>query len=275
MKIIIVPVDFSPAALNAAHYAADMALAIDAGLALLHVCSTPVAISEIPVPIENMDEVIHTAEQELLELKKELQAKAGRLLSVHTEVRVGNTLLQLKDYCQTVQPFAVVMGPNDKETIERLLFGSNTLQAVSSLSWPLLVVPPGAVFTAIRKVGLACDFRQVNESVPVKAIKELVQQFGAQLHVVHVSDGPGGLGIHLPKDELEHLKEMLGQLNPTYHFMSRGDIDEGINEFAGKCKLDLLIVIPRKHTLLGGLFHKSHTKHLLLHAHTPVLSIHE
>src|SRR3954464_6044181 len=98
MKIIIVPVDFSPAALNAARYAADMALAMNAGIALLHVCSTPVAISEIPVPVENMEEVLQTAEEEIATLKKELQEKAGRLLTVHTEIKMGNTLSQLRAF---------------------------------------------------------------------------------------------------------------------------------------------------------------------------------
>ena len=43
MKTIIVATDFSTAALNAAEYAADMALAIQADILLLHISEIPIA----------------------------------------------------------------------------------------------------------------------------------------------------------------------------------------------------------------------------------------
>ena len=48
MKTIIVATDFSSTALNAANYAADMALAINADLLLLYVYQLPVSYSEVP-----------------------------------------------------------------------------------------------------------------------------------------------------------------------------------------------------------------------------------
>ena len=51
MKTILVATDFSPAALNAANYAADMALAINADILLLHVYQIPVVYLEVPVAL--------------------------------------------------------------------------------------------------------------------------------------------------------------------------------------------------------------------------------
>ena len=51
MKTILVATDFSPAALNAANYAGDMALAIHANILLLHVYSIPVNYSEVAIPL--------------------------------------------------------------------------------------------------------------------------------------------------------------------------------------------------------------------------------
>ncbi|MBK8520712.1 MAG: universal stress protein [Chitinophagaceae bacterium] len=42
-----------------------------------------------------------------------------------------------------------------------------------------------------------------------------------------------------------------------------------------KNQIDLLVVMPHRHNLLSGLFHKSHTKQLVLHSHVPVMSIHQ
>ena len=71
------------------------------------------------------------------------------------------------------------------------------------------------------------------------------------------------------------LREILADVHPVYHFMSNIKIDEGLSEYAEKNKLDLLIVIPKKHEFVEKLIHKSHAKQLLVHTHIPVLSIHE
>ncbi|MBS1563379.1 MAG: universal stress protein, partial [Bacteroidetes bacterium] len=271
MKIIVVPVDFSPTSINAARYAADMAVSLEAGVSLLHVCATPVPLGEIPVPVESMDELISDAEEELSALKKSLQEKAGRMLTVIMEVRVGDVLTQLKEYCDKLEPFAVVMGPHGKPAIERLLFGSNTLQAITALSWPLLVVPHDAIYTRVQKIGLACDFREIKESMPVAAIRDIVSQFRAELHVVHVSNTPAWQDMHEHQEEFRELRQLLDTLHPMYHFMNRDSIEDGLHEFARKSRMDILIIIPRHHGLLSGLFHKSQTKQVLLHTQLPVL----
>ena len=53
------------------------------------------------------------------------------------------------------------------------------------------------------------------------------------------------------------------------------DIEDGLGKYAKENKLDLLIVVPREHGLVGGIFHSSHSKKLVLHTHVPVMAIHE
>jgi nucleotide-binding universal stress UspA family protein len=48
MRTIIAPTDFSAVSLNAVNYAADLAVAINAELILLHVVQIPITVSEIP-----------------------------------------------------------------------------------------------------------------------------------------------------------------------------------------------------------------------------------
>ena len=67
MKTLIVPVDFSPAALNAANYALDFAHAVNASITLLYVCQVPVAVSEAPVAAVTMKEILEDAEKKISE----------------------------------------------------------------------------------------------------------------------------------------------------------------------------------------------------------------
>jgi len=65
------------------------------------------------------------------------------------------------------------------------------------------------------------------------------------------------------------------ELHPAYDFIENEDMEQGINNFAEKNNLDLVITIPKKHTLLDGLFRKSATKQLIFHSHVPVMCVHE
>jgi nucleotide-binding universal stress UspA family protein len=64
-------------------------------------------------------------------------------------------------------------------------------------------------------------------------------------------------------------------LNPQYHFIADENIDLGIMKFIEQNEIDMLIVLPKRHKLLDKLFHKSHTKQMVLHAHVPVMALHQ
>jgi len=71
------------------------------------------------------------------------------------------------------------------------------------------------------------------------------------------------------------LHTLLEDLNPKYDFIEDANIEVGIEKFAEKHDLDLIITIPKKHKLLEGLFRKSHTKDLIFHSHLPIMCVHE
>ena len=273
MKTILVATDFSSAALNAANYAADMALAINADLLLLYVYQLPVSYSEVPIPI-NEGDFMEDAEKSINELKKQLSRRTGGKLNIDTEVRMGVFFRQeLETVCEDVKPYTVVMGSQGTTAAEHLFFGSHALYAMKHLMWPLIAVPPGATFSSIKKIGLACDYNNVLITTPLDEIKLLVHDFNAELHVLNT----GKKQVSNPDVDFESglLKEMLSPLNPDYHFITSEYTDEAIMNFAEKNNIDLLIVLPKRHDLLDKLIHKSHTKQMVLHCHVPVMALHQ
>ena len=271
MKTILVATDFSPAASNAVDYAADMALCIKADLLLLHIVQVPISYSDVPVVITQED-LLRGVEQQIEELKQKLVAKTNGTLQIGTEVRMGGFFTELKAFCENSHPYAVIMGSQGTTAAERLFFGGHAAHAMRHLEWPLITIPPGARFSAIKKIGLACDFNKVVDTMPVEEVKMLVNDFNARLEVLNT----GPEGTYDPEVVFESglLQEMLAGLNPGYHFISSENIDKGIVDFADRNQIDLLIVLPKRHGLLGELVHKSHTKQLVLHSHVPVIALH-
>jgi nucleotide-binding universal stress UspA family protein len=277
MKTIIAPTDFSPISLNAVNYAAEMARSVNADLSLLHICLLPITTyGEVPIVVENVGSYMRDAEERILQLKNNLEKRNDGKVKIDTEVRMAATVSgELANFCKSKQPFAVVMGTQGSSAVERVFFGSNTINAVKHLAWPVIVVPPEGRFANIKKIGLACDLKNVDESVPFSQIRSLVNEFHAELYILHINP-EGEQGYTAEKTvESRSLQNKLDDLHPVYSFIDYQDIEDGLEEFAETNKLDLLITIPKRHNIIDKLFHKSHSKKLVLHTHVPVMAMHD
>jgi nucleotide-binding universal stress UspA family protein len=275
MKTIIIPTDFSPIATNAMNYGVDMAKAINANIILVHVYQVPVSMTDVPVVVVSVDELKKEAEERLADLKASVEHITSGKLKIYTEARLGDVVDELEDLCNKIKPIAVVMGTKGASGIERAMFGSVTLTAIRHLNWPVICVPPGKEFgQGIRKIGFACDFKKVVETTPIHLIKDFIKEFNAELHVLNVDYENRRFKPETPEQSLM-LHTMLEDANPSYHFIEQKDIEDGINEFAEKNNLDLIIAIPKKHKLLEGIFKPSSTKQLVFESHIPVMCVHE
>jgi len=272
MKTIILATDFSSTALNAANYAADMAVAINADLHLLNIQKVPIYYNDIP-PVTTTEDIIGNAEEILNELKRQLERKTGNAIKITTEVEMGTFFTELNAVCDNLQPFALVMGNQGVTNAERIFFGSHTIIAMKNLRWPILAIPRGVKFANIKKIGLACDFEKVVDKTPMNEIEELVKIFNARLFVINT----GPKEAHDPEMIFQSglLQVMLGDMKPQFHFINNKDIDEGLMDFCEKNNIDLLMVTHKRHSLLDKMIQRSHTKHLILHSHIPVMALHE
>ncbi len=275
MKLIIIPTDFSPVATNAMHYGLQMAKKIKSAVMLLHVYNVPVSITEVPVLLVSVEDIRKDAETRLADLKAIAQEVCGPDTKIYVETRMGNMVEELEAICIKTNPFAVVMGTKGASGLDRVLFGSNALSAIKHLTSPVLVIPPDRQFgTGIHKIGMACDFRNITETTPAGRIKSLVKEFGATLDVLNVDYHEKHFTTDTPEESM-NLHTMLEGVKPVYHFIENRDVEAGIDEFAVKNNLDLVISIPKKHRLLDSLFQKSTSKKLVFESHVPVMCIHE
>jgi nucleotide-binding universal stress UspA family protein len=275
MKTIVAPTNFSPVSLNAVNYAADMACITGCSLSVLHVYALPLVVGDVPLPLYGEDTREKYESEKIEALKSELLLRTKDRVKIYTVLREGNVLGQIDDFCKSVNPYAVVMGAETAGGLETALGNDFTIGAMNDLKWPVIVVPGGARFSNIRRIGLACDFKDVPETIPFEEIRKMVNEFSAELHVVHVGENSEGAFSPETIEESGWLQEMLYGLAPKYHFITGSDVEKGIEEFAEKNQLDMLVTVPKKHNLLHKMFSPSHSKQLVLHSHVPVMSVHE
>ncbi len=274
MKNVIVPVDFSVVSENAALYAANLAEYCGADLWLYHSFQLPVPLTENVYPLVSLAEMKNAAEEELDSLRKRLQPQLRRNINMYIKTEESGLQTGLEGLCRETNADLVVMGITGKDALTRFILGSNTLKAIELLSYPVLVVPKEAIFKPLKKVGMATDYRDVSAATPIGKIRKLIEDFGAELHVINVDWENRHFKPDTPFESFV-LNELLIGLRPEYHQLESEDLTTALNEFAGIQKLDLVIVVPKRHSLIEKIFKKSHTQALIYHTWLPVLCVHE
>jgi len=273
MKTIITPIDFSDISLNAARYAISMAGYLKTSVTLFYVSPLPLSFSEFPQAPQILETMQQEAEGFMEKVKSDLQLP-GSPIKIHTEVRSGNFLTTLIEFCEENPTSPVMMSSHGKAGLEHLLLGGNTSELVTSISSPLFVIPREMIFSAPKKILLTCDLEDVSTTISTDFIKELTQAFNSALSVLHVKINEEEPYLARVIDETKTLRLMLEDLHPSYHFVTNTNTTTAILDFIELNDFDLLIGFPKKHSFLEKLFHKSQSKALARVSTIPFLAIH-
>lgn len=273
MKTIVVPTDFSSTSLNAAHYAADMAAAVGAEIVLIHVVSLPITVSQVPVPSDTIDIIMDNAQKEMHDLKQKLLEYTKQQIKISEQVTMGYLIGELNAIACKTDLFVIIMGTQGAGSGQLALFGSNTIDVMHRLPYPTLVVPAGAHYNGISKVGLACDFQDIKDTIPKSGIEKLLGMFNCTLDILYVYRAKKKINAAaLPGSQM--LQDTFQKYDMHLHFILNNDIENGIAEFISQEQIDLLLLVPKKHGLFGSIFHKSISKEIALHLHIPVMALH-
>jgi nucleotide-binding universal stress UspA family protein len=263
MNTILVPTDFSPAADNAMLYAARLASTIKASVHLVHVYQIPISMSDVPVLLVSVEEMKNAAEKGL-EKSKELLLKNFPGTEVKFEGRLGNISDEVNSLCMEIHPFAIVVGKHGASGMERILFGSTTLSLIKHAHCPLIAVPDKENESPISNIALAYDGSGLNGTE--QKIREFVQSIHARLHVIHVQ---------VSGKETPGIKELLSELSPLHQTIRNEDFVSGIEKYIHAHHIDLLIVLPHKHTIIERLFYRTHTSEVLQKVNIPIMAFPE
>lgn len=182
--------------------------------------------------------------------------------------------VDINEICGNNNIDVIVMGVTGAGKLTETLIGSFAIDVARHSQVPVIIVPPGAYYSEIKEIMLACDFSKVVESTPVTPIRQILDETGAKFFVVNIDHKNKHFTPDTPFESLM-LDTMLHQYNPEYIFLDNLDFVEAINKAALEKEVDLIITIPKKMGWFDSLFHKSHTKQLAYHSHVPVMVVHE
>jgi len=275
MKKFLVPTDFSDTSKNAARYAVELAMDDPNTTIILYNLYDKLAPGSDGTPLTESDE---DRKKVLNHALANLEIELHEISTVRIEyvAEEGNSLVEsLEKYIRYNGIDVVIMGITGATRLEQIFMGSNALNMARQGVCPVIIVPPKAQFKKIKNVLLASDFKNVKSTTPVAQIKEILDIFKPNLHIVNVDSEHYVELTDEYKSERAWLAKTFEPYNPEFYFIRMYDFLDAISNFAADHEIDLIVTVPRKHSFLSGLYKTSHTKKLAYHSHIPVVAIHE
>jgi nucleotide-binding universal stress UspA family protein len=276
MKTFIVPTDFSDTSKNAARFAARLAEQVrDCNIILYNVFDKIETGSDGSVVYND-----HAARKTIMEMALASVKTDMAILAPDIEISClaeeeSSFIDSLERLARHRQADLIIMGITGASPIEQIFIGSNTLSMVNRNVCPVMIVPPDASFTGIKNVAFTSDFKEVEKTTPIDALRAVLDIFKPLVYIVNVDSEHYVELTEEYKAERAKLDQMLEGYDKEYYFMRQYDFIDAINQFVADYNIDILLTVPKKHSFLGGLFKSSHTKKLAYHSHVPLLAIHE
>lgn len=268
MKKFLVPLDFSETSKNAAKYAINLAADVDDAQIIFYHVYSPISLATLTNKDEGSRQ--NVSEQALENVKKELQSGNVNITCVAEE---GSLVESLSDYVLSNKIDLIIMGITGSSRIAQVFMGTNTLNAVRNVDCPVMIIPPLAKYTGLKRVVLTSGFNDVARTTPFDAIQKLLNTFKPELNIVNVDEDHYVELTPEYKLEKSAMEDKLGAYKPQYSFLRSFDFVDGINTFIESREIDAIITSPRKHGIISQLFKTSHTKKLAYHSTVPIIAI--
>jgi nucleotide-binding universal stress UspA family protein len=260
MKTILVATDFSPASENAMFFAGELAEKMQADIVLLHVYHVLVSMNEVPVLMTPPEDLKQLSDTELGRVKAILLSRFPSA-NVTTQSVMGEIVEGLRDACDTLKPIAIIIGKHHASGIERFMSDSSSLHIIRHTTIPIIVVPDTVKNYALKNIALAIDGQH---PLPQEKIRTLVSAMQAQLHVIHVKTD---------KNETPQFTELIRGLSNNCVTIQDDEFVHGIENYVRENGVDMILILPHKHSLMERLFFKTHTKELMEKISIPLMCI--
>jgi hypothetical protein len=164
------------------------------------------------------------------------------------------------------------MGTHGKGKTGQKLFGSVTYSVIASISIPTMVIPEEASYRNPGTVALGCDFRLIEDFAIFDRLLDFLRQFKSELHLVHVAGNIGDVGVE-ESYEAQKLKDFFSEIGHYIHELSEQRVETGLQQFIERNQIDILALVPRKHSLLHSFLGHSVTKTMTMESAIPILAL--
>lgn len=274
LKTLLIPVDFSEASKKAVTYALILAKKWNSKLVFVHGYRVVLATYERPTMSATVDPISGTGLSEQKLSKEKLMDYLNTFPELDTiehsdVVGLGPAVDVIDQTAEDENADLIIMGTTGANGVEGFFIGTNSEKVSRKAQCPVLVVPDNLKSYEIDTVCLALDTNNVENTITLEVLVEMLTAFDAQLRIVHISDNDEAA---FKKEEvLAPYKKSLDKVKHSFHVFYDEDPEEGIAEFLDKNPMDLIVLLYRDHGYFERLFRPGTRKKMVFETDIPLL----
>ena len=272
MKKILVPFDFSPAAMHAYRFALDIAAGNEGEVIVLKVVDlTPVYIESLdanPYYINSMS-ILTELKQEARNDFEHLRRRIDTNVPVRFEVEQGTVSQTVLKAIHQHDADLVVMGTTGTEGISELLVGSNTEKIVRSSPVPVFAIHKAQKVANIRNIVFPTTI-DLDQRALLEKVKALQRFFHARLHLLYIKTPYPKQTDKELNESLERFAEFYGLTDYSIHIRHEPDEEEGILKFASRLEYSIIAMATHGFTGLTHLILGSIAENIVNHTREAV-----
>jgi nucleotide-binding universal stress UspA family protein len=270
METVLVLTDLAPAAERARRYAAQLAGPLGARVVLLHI------YQKVTLPIDTgVIEVANYVGAE--EVEQALQTLADKM-AVPTTVEVTDDSFAdaLSAAMVRYQPRLLVLGFTATESYLNGVLFNRALPLLRHSTCPVVFVPEKGPLASPRRVMLAVDGEAFSVAPAVADVyREILRTWSAEVTLVHANTAVTTLPGREVVQAVVNSGIMPASAEVAFRQPKVATPEAGIFQTLVTNPADLLVLVARRRSFLGQLFHRSVTARVLQRAAMPMLLLPE
>lgn len=276
MTKILFPSDFSKTAKNAYLYALTMARALDAEIVVLHSFLIPlIDESGIPANFKEVFDMMAVQNQERLDdhmlfLNKIARTRGFQDIETKAVLKSGDLHLAMAQVVEQEGIELVVMGTSGTTGWFESILGSQTSDAIASLSVPVMSVPLGLKFSKINTIAFANLYRE-KDFVALQRLCAMIAPFESTIKSIFVKKP----NSDVTAEEIAIWESRCTDLNVQFFVIPDDNVRATIDDFINSQHIDLLAMLTEKRGFFQELFSSSLTQKLSNKLDIPILAFHE
>ncbi|WP_299009165.1 universal stress protein [uncultured Tenacibaculum sp.] len=275
MKNILIPYNFSEAAINALNYTKQLFKGVEATIYLLDVyISQP---SEL-LSDEKNDKWFNEMDDEIEDELKYLLEVLNREESSFTYKSLVTSNSLTKAVTKTIEENnidVVVTGTKGAKSLAETFIGTNTMKMINAIdNCPLIVVPMNYKYKPVHQIVFSTNYKRFYSKKELQFLINLSLIKKSGLEVVNLSEETF-LTENQQKNKVK-LRELLQGLNVTYKKIDwEGSETQTIEKHIDETQSELLVLLNHKYNFFNRLLEENVIKKSAFHSKIPILILPE
>jgi nucleotide-binding universal stress UspA family protein/predicted DNA-binding antitoxin AbrB/MazE fold protein len=288
-NLILVPVDFTQASLNAIYFALELADKFDASIKMIHTYGLP----EIrPISFDDTDFYSGTLTAYIAEMRQEAEKKFEELLKqIHeyivthklADIPISTAIInglpdEITTYtADTEKAGLILMGISHKDVRTFEPIGKIASRIVEKAKSPVLIIPEDSSFKGIDQIKNVLYPTAFDETdfISIQRLLRVIEKLNSNIHILHISNNEGNPWDTIKMDGLrEYFFKAYNLSNVSCELIVSKEILHALDEFIKKKDIDLIAMVTHKRNLIWKMINPSLTLKILYHTQVPLLVFH-